>query len=127
VCVLYLGDHDPSGLDMTRDVRERLSLLSRQEIQVLRLALNMDQVEALHPPENPAKITDSRAAAYIAEFGESSWELDAISPEHLARLVTEAVGRLREDARWDTTLARESKLRDDLQHLADTYEPSEQG
>lgn len=28
VAVLYLGDHDPSGIDMTRDVRERLQLFA---------------------------------------------------------------------------------------------------
>jgi hypothetical protein len=29
ICIIYLGDHDPSGIDMTRDVKERLGLFSR--------------------------------------------------------------------------------------------------
>ena len=27
VCILYFGDHDPSGLDMVRDIRERLMFM----------------------------------------------------------------------------------------------------
>jgi len=50
VIVFHLGDHDPSGIDMTRDLRERLSMFSRHDVEVVRLALNMPQVEELKPP-----------------------------------------------------------------------------
>ena len=44
--IFYLGDHDPSGIDMTRDIRERLELFSETIfVEVHRLALNYDQVE----------------------------------------------------------------------------------
>jgi hypothetical protein len=55
-CVLiHLGDHDPSGIDMTRDNDDRLALFARERIDVRRIALNMDQVQRYNPPENPAK------------------------------------------------------------------------
>jgi hypothetical protein len=95
--VLYLGDHDPSGIDMTRDVSDRLDIFiqgQHESIVVNRLALNMDQVRELKPPENPAKITDSRAKDYIRKFGRNSWELDAIEPRRLATLVRDAVTAL---------------------------------
>ncbi len=57
--VLHLGDHDPNGLDMTRDNRERLSLFAGRPIEVRRLALNLDQVARYALPPNPAKETDS--------------------------------------------------------------------
>jgi hypothetical protein len=67
--VLYLGDHDPSGIDMTRDIFERVPLLGGTtgwdtmpmplDMTVNRLALNIDQVRKYNPPENPAKQTDS--------------------------------------------------------------------
>lgn len=87
--VLYLGDHDPSGIDMPNDLGGRLRLFagSEVEIEVRRIALNMDQVEEVKPPENPAKKTDSRFDAYEAEFGDKSWELDALTPEYLEELV----------------------------------------
>lgn len=90
--ILYLGDHDPSGLDMTEDIRKRLTLFCRHEVfTVRRLALNMDQVKKYNPPPNPAKITDSRAQAYIAEHGDESWELDALDPPVLVQLIQSAI------------------------------------
>jgi len=103
--VVYLGDHDPSGIDMSRDVEDRLDLFVKTStdrcheigpneesaVKIIRAALNMDQIKKLNPPENPAKITDSRAHGYIQRFGSSSWELDAIEPRALAALVTDAV------------------------------------
>jgi hypothetical protein len=122
VYILYLGDHDPSGIDMTRDVRERLEMFADSHIEVNRLALNYDQVEALNPPENPAKETDSRYQAYVLEFGESSWELDAIEPGALAELVTNAVEDLRDSELWKEAVAREADMREQLQSFADTYD-----
>ena len=44
--VLHFGDHDPSGLDMTRDNQERLRMfLDSDQVEVRRLALTYDQVE----------------------------------------------------------------------------------
>lgn len=122
VVIFYLGDHDPSGMDMTRDVRERLGLFAETEIEVDRLALNYDQVEVLNPPENPAKTTDSRAAAYIAEFGDSSWELDAIEPRALADLVRQAALALRDERLWNASIKEEARMKKALMNFAATYE-----
>jgi hypothetical protein len=118
--VIYLGDHDPSGIDMTRDVNERLNLFIQEtdHLEVKRIALNMDQIERLRPPENPAKLTDSRATQYIRRFGKSSWELDAIEPKQLARLVEKAVLDLRDDALWEKACLREEKMKDELRGFA---------
>jgi len=125
VWLLYLGDHDPSGIDMTRDVGERLEMFADVPVYVKRLALNYDQVETLHPPENPAKDTDSRYAGYVEQFGESSWELDAVSPTMLAQLVTDAVLPLRDETLWAEAVLKENRMREDLQEFADTYEEPE--
>lgn len=69
IVVLHLGDHDPSGKDMTRDIEDRLRLFGCSDLEVRRIALNMDQVRQYRPPPNPAKITDSRAKSYIKQFG----------------------------------------------------------
>lgn len=87
VVVVHLGDHDPSGIDMTRDMQERLELYGAGT-EIKRVALNWDQIDQYSPPPNPAKLTDSRAKGYISEFGGSSWELDALNPDTLANLIT---------------------------------------
>lgn len=105
--VFHLGDHDPSGIDMTRDNRDRLTMFAGSPIIVQRLALNMPQIEELGPPPNPAKITDSRAAGYIAQYGESSWELDALDPQYINNLIREALMKIREEDKWDAMLEQE--------------------
>jgi hypothetical protein len=125
--VVYLGDHDPSGIDMSRDIKDRLNLFVSKsagdngyvdDINVIRVALNMDQVKQLRPPENPAKITDSRAGDYIRRFGSSSWELDAIEPKMLARLVTSTVEGLINKKLYAAAKAKQQKARDELINLA---------
>lgn len=122
--IFYFGDHDPSGIDMTRDISERLSLFTYgvvDRVNVHRLALNWSQVEEWQPPENPAKETDSRYQAYADEFGESSWELDAVEPRTLADLVRDSVNELIDQDLWDQVVAREASMRADLVKFADEY------
>ncbi len=123
VHVLYLGDHDPSGLDMDRDILDRLSMFSARVIwSVKRLALTWDQIEEHQPPKNPAKMTDSRAHAYVLEFGDSSWELDALEPALLVSLVRDTVEEIRDEKLWDEAVEREDEMKAELQEFADNYE-----
>jgi hypothetical protein len=126
--VFYLGDHDPSGIDMTRDVEERLKMYSRlDDIEVVRLALNWDQVERWQPPENPAKETDARFASYAAVYGESSWELDAIEPRTLAALVTDAVQELLDEDAWREAVEVEDEMKGELAAFVKNYKSNGHG
>ena len=87
VIILHLGDHDPSGIDMTRDIQERLWKFD-SNVHVERIALTMEQIEDQQPPPNPAKTTDTRYESYLNEFGEESWELDALEPAFIDQLIT---------------------------------------
>jgi hypothetical protein len=104
--IFHLGDHDPSGQDMTRDIFERLDLFMGGT-KVERLALNYDQILRYNPPPNPTKLTDSRATGYINRYGRSSWELDALEPAAIANLIEQAVLSVRDEEKWAAALARE--------------------
>ena len=118
--VIYLGDHDPSGLDMSRDIDERLATLSRFcEIENLRLALNMEQVKRYQPPPNPTKLSDSRAPEYVAEHGVDSWELDALEPQVLDELVSSTIEQYLDTDKWDATLEQEEADKDALAEAAE--------
>jgi hypothetical protein len=122
VHVFYLGDHDPSGIDMTRDIRERLAMFATtRNIEIHRLALNINQVEEWQPPENPAKETDSRYQAYADEFGRSSWELDAVEPRTLAGLVRDGIEELIDQDIWGKVIRREKRMRNELTRFAKGY------
>jgi hypothetical protein len=127
--VIHLGDHDPSGIDMTRDIEERLNLFaangeldsdSESQITVERIALNMDQVEEYGPPPNPAKTTDARYTGYERLYGDESWELDALEPRVLANLITRQVQGYIDTDRWNVAIERMQAGRKTLAAAADT-------
>ena len=95
--MLHLGDHDPSGIDMTRDNDARLGMFAREDVTVRRLALNFDQIETYGPPPNPAKLTDSRYETYFTRYGSESWELDALDPNVIQELIGAAVTEYRDE------------------------------
>ena len=93
VVLIHLGDHDPSGIDMSRDIEERINLFGVDQcmFNFRRIALNMNQIEEFSPPPNPAKLTDSRCVKYIDKYGYESWELDALEPKVIHDLITNNV------------------------------------
>lgn len=107
--IFHLGDHDPSGIDMTRHVQETLSMFVGSPVLVQRLALNMDQVEELDPPPNPVKFSDSRAEGYVRRFGEESWELDALPPDAISSIIEDAILRIRDPGKWDEMVSEETQ------------------
>ncbi len=123
-CILiHLGDHDPSGVDMTRDNRERLDLFTRLPggVEVIRLALNMDQIEEHSPPPNPAKITDSRAKEYIKKYGKTSWELDALEPQFIANLITHTIRQHIDRDLWEEIDEQEAEAEKILGRLYEKW------
>lgn len=115
--ILHLGDHDPSGLDMTRDITDRLAMFMGG-VKVIRLALNMDQIERFRPPPNPAKVKDSRFHAYQEQFGSESWELDALEPSVLVKLIRDAVLAVRDESLWAEAVREEEHHRATLADVA---------
>lgn len=113
VVVLHLGDHDPSGIDMSRDIAARFELFLEGDgydpdlVEIRRIALNMDQVRQYNPPPNPAKMTDSRVGGYVARFGATSWELDALDPPTIDALIRGEVEAELDAEAWEEAERRE--------------------
>lgn len=141
VTILHLGDHDPSGIDMTRDIEERIHrfilndlytvdklsevnarITARQSFHVDRIALNMDQIEQYDPPPNPAKLTDSRGANYVDLYGTESWELDALPPNVLVDLIQAAIEEHRDDVLWNAAVEREEHEREILTETSERWD-----
>jgi len=119
--VIHLGDHDPSGIDMTRDIQERLTLFASDDLELTinRIALNMDQIELYKPPPNPAKITDTRFTKYMEMYGETSWELDAIEPTQLDALIGKTITRYIDKKEMDKQRKRMEEEKDVLREAKD--------
>jgi len=133
VLLLHLGDHDPSGIDMSRDIEDRLRHFLERDIggkvpdwserfEVRRIALNMAQVQNYNPPPNPAKLTDSRATAYIEKFGDESWELDALTPTTIDELIQEHVLSVIDDAKWQAAKSNQVRSRVHLETIHQAFD-----
>jgi hypothetical protein len=129
VTILHLGDHDPSGIDMSRDNEARLRTMISHDygyraadaLEFRRIALNRDQVDAYSPPPNPAKLTDSRAEGYVDEHGYESWELDALPPDVLVDLMNEHIDGIVDLAAWNARRDQQEEERRALRLAADNW------
>jgi hypothetical protein len=121
--ILHLGDHDPSGIDMSRDNLDRLDMFAERpgELELRRLALNYDQIKRYNPPPNPAKDSDSRAKDYKERFGNSSWELDALDPKVIDKIIEDEINSLVDREKWDRDAGLERDNRAKLREIADRW------
>jgi hypothetical protein len=117
--IIYLGDFDPSGEDMVRDIRDRLAMLQVEDVNVTKLALNPDQVSKWKLPPNPAKMSDSRAGGFVAKHGKQSYEVDAIPPKELQKMVRAAITSHMDMAEYNAVKERELILRAKLVKAAE--------
>jgi hypothetical protein len=122
--IIYLGDHDPSGLDIDRQLKERITEFGAN-IKVQRIALTMDQVKEYKLPPNPVKVdpdteelTDTRAKKYVEKYGLHSWELDALRPEVLDALITDAIESNLDSKLYSAALGRQEAERKQIIDLA---------
>ncbi len=116
--IIHLGDHDPSGIDMTDDIQRRLELFGA-ETHVDRVALTMDQIDELNPPPNFAKLSDARAQRYVELYGNQSWELDALEPAYLSDLVKQSVLGYRDERVFELVMGNERGYDEMLRALVD--------
>lgn len=116
--IFYLGDLDPSGEDMVRDIQTRMNEFDVR-VNVQKIALTMEQVEEHQPPPNPAKLTDPRSEAFIAEFGNSSWEVDALTPPVLSAIIRDALDGVIDADEMEAIKQRESADKKRLREAVD--------
>jgi len=119
--ILYFGDHDPSGLDMVRDITDRITeFLTKgdrgfeewfveENLEIVPVALTMEQIKKYNPPPNPAKITDPRAKKYIEEFGKVSWELDSLNAMELRKIAEKSVLKYLDEEKYNVWVEKEKK------------------
>jgi hypothetical protein len=117
--ILYFGDHDPSGKDMVRDIEARMREFGLRDFDIVNPALSMAQVRRYRLPENPAKITDSRAKKYIEQYGVHSWELDALEPPVLTGIIETSIAEYVDMKLYTEALTKEKKEKALLKQLVD--------
>lgn len=147
--ILYLGDHDPSGLDMINDVKARIlefffgvwytqgkrnkkiapelfaGILQEEHnlnFDIIPIALTKEQIRLHKPPPNPAKMQDPRAGDYVAQHGKKSWEVDALKPEILNSLLEEGIAEYMDRGQYENMVESEAADKERLRSLLPVLE-----
>lgn len=108
--LLYAGDFDASGMDIQRDFGERTDCWETS----MRIALTPEQVDEFSLPDNPAKESDSRTAAFAAQYGFVQVEVDALQPSDLRSLAEAAFAPFVDESAIDDVIRLEDELRSEF-------------
>jgi len=122
IVLLYLGDYDPSGLDIQRDLERRLKRYGAEDFEIDRVALTLEQIQSYQLPPIPAKTSDPRLARFIADTGGSDVvELDALPPNILQDVVRNTILHHIDMEKWNARVEHiheeKEKLRQKLEAL----------
>jgi hypothetical protein len=91
--LLILSDFDPDGEEIAhsfaRSLRDDFGI---EEIEPVKVALTADQVDEYDlPPGGKAKTGSASYQRFTDEHGDDVWELEALPPETLQQVLTDAV------------------------------------
>jgi hypothetical protein len=120
--VLYVGDWDPSGLCMSElDLPKRMEKYGGSHVDLRRIALRIDDVQAL--PSFPAndKRKDPRHAWFVQHYGDQCWELDAMDPRDLRTRVEQEIKKLIEPVAWERREVVNKAEQESLQEVLDRW------
>jgi hypothetical protein len=117
--IYYLGDYDPSGVDIPQKVEQQLRHFAPDvDLHFERLAVTPEQIAQWTLPTRPTKTSDSRSRG----FGHDSVELDAIPPARLRGLVRRAIRHHLDPHAVRQLEVAEASERDALRLLAATWQ-----
>lgn len=135
VKVLYLGDFDPSGIDMIQDIKNRIDefMIGGDEVEnfefkIEPIALIESQIKKYNPPPNPIKMNrpdkknDPRARKFARIYGTSCWEVDALRPEVLDSILEKSIKKNMDFEIFNKILKKEEEDKEKLRSLEDYLE-----
>jgi hypothetical protein len=117
IVILYIGDYDPAGVLIDRDIeaklRKHLAEAGVFDIDFRRIAINEDQIRQYDLPTKPRKMTDRRAL-HIS----TSVEAEAMPAAILRRLLREEIEALLPPRALAVAKAAEESEREYLLNMA---------
>jgi hypothetical protein len=126
--ILYVGDFDPSGMNMSEvDIPKRLKKYDGRHVKLRRIALKRPHLRGL--PSFPAKDKkkDPRYPWFVANYGDRCWELDAMDPNALRNLVEKEIVKLIEPVAWNRCAAVNEAERKSLETVLKSWNDAKEG
>lgn len=123
VVILYLGDFDPSGLDIERDTETRMQEIFGIEVDVQRVLLLPKDITEFRLLPSPVKPADPRTSAYIKKYHfQDVFELDALSPEIIAKKLEKAICRNMNMKLYKIQLARWEEDKEEVAEFIEAWD-----
>lgn len=120
VFILYAGDHDPNGLDIERDIRQRLQRFMGRPVSWERLAITSEEfseradLTGFPVRQNDSKGWRTRCADYIARYGDKCIEVDALPPTEIRQRLKDAIEAHINQTAWQRLRAAEELERETI-------------
>jgi hypothetical protein len=122
--VFYFGDHDPSGLAVSKAAEETIRKFAPDaELHFQRLAVNVAQIAEYSLRTRPTKKSDTRHKNFVGE----SVEVDALPIDVLRVLTRNAIESQLDSDMYALTMERERRERQELADLVERYEATDEG
>lgn len=115
--VIYIGDFDPSGVDMIDGAEEWIRREAGEDLDLVLERIAVTRADHADPSVShlPVNPKDPRAREYVERFGSEVVEVEALPPETLQARLRAAVERHRDPKAWRKALATEKRERAELQ------------
>ncbi|MBI2393179.1 MAG: hypothetical protein HYV09_26575 [Deltaproteobacteria bacterium] len=117
VVIAFFGDFDPSGLDLERDLLDRLDGFGA-EFECFRWGIHREDIDEYGIPSVGVKATDSRTKRFVAEHGTVTAELDALPPAVLRKRVKDAIVDEIDPTAWNRLVEITNIERESMAHVA---------
>jgi hypothetical protein len=115
VC-FYIGDHDPSGINIEENTFERLRELSGIDFAHSRLAATWEDFQRFQNLSIDVKETDNSTPRYLEKFQtDRALEVDAIPSDEIKATLDKAISEKIDWTLWAKTKEREEKDRTRLE------------
>ena len=120
IYVYYLGDFDPSGMDIERELQEKLIRYSGRHPGWQRLGVLAEDFEEFDLISLPVK-NSSRAKEFVKKYGTSCAEVDALPPDELRGRVRDTIESHIEQEQWQKLQHIEHLEQQTLVNLVDGW------
>jgi hypothetical protein len=124
IIVLYVGDFDPSGVLIEQDMHRRVRAASGVDFQMVRLAIQPEDISEFNIPPQKIKASDPRARTFLKQYGNATVELEGLPVKELKRRIVQRVSSLIDFDRWnrqvmvqDVELASIRDFAETMKHL----------
>jgi len=116
--VISLGDHDASGIDIYEHLQTAIDYF-KIDAELKRIALTYEQTQNYNLPSSPLKKADPRAKKYRKLYKDKVWEIDALEPRTLLKILEDEIKTYIRWKMWDAVIEENEEAKRETKRLSE--------